>query len=340
MFGFSGTSLTTAERSLFKECNPFGFILFKRNCETRDQVRWLIRELRYTVGRDDLAILIDQEGGRVSRLQPPHWPQYPAARVFGAMYERDPVWGERAMQIWARLNAHELASLGITMNCAPVIDLYIQGASKAIGDRALSRRPTVVAALARVWSETLLSRGILPVIKHFPGHGRIMLDPHNFLPTINASLAELESEDFVPFELLKDLPVGMNSHAIFSALDPNVPVSLSALIHQDIIRGRLGFDGLMLSDDICMKALAGTPAELACRVLYAGADIALHCNGDIDEMKQIADVLPPMTPESLTRWVYALSMLGCPDINYDASRDMADLDVLLGGFAYDEKSIG
>ena len=157
---------------------------------------------------------------------------------------------------------------------------------------------------------------------------------------VNTSFTLYVQEDFVPFELLKDLPVGMNSHAIFSALDPNVPVSLSALIHQDIIRGRLGFDGLMLSDDICMKALAGTPAELACRVLYAGADIALHCNGDIDEMKQIADVLPPMTPESLTRWVYALSMLGCPDINYDASRDMADLDVLLGGFAYDEKSIG
>lgn len=340
MFGCSGTALTTPERNLFKDKNPFGFILFKRNCESPDQVHWLIKEIKHTVGRDDLPILIDQEGGRVARLQPPHWSKYPPARVFGAMYERDSAWGERAIKLYARLMAHELWKLGITMNCAPVLDLFIEGASIAIGDRALSGKPTVVAALARIWCEVLLTNGVLPVIKHFPGHGRITLDPHEVLPVINTSMAQLESEDFVPFELLKDLPVGMNSHAVFPALDSDLPASLSVTIYQNIIRGRLGFDGLLLSDDICMKALEGVPAELAQRILEAGADIVLHCNGKIVEMEQIAAVLPAIRSESLERWAYAKAMLQSPDATYNPAQDAADLDILLGGLAYDEKSIG
>ena len=243
VFGIGGTALTAAERDLFKQTNPFGFILFKRNCETSEQIQWLIKELRYVVGRDDIEILIDQEGGRVSRLQAPLWAQYPAARVFGAMYEHDANWGVRAMHLYARLVAHQLYQLGITMNCAPVLDLLIDDASKAIGDRALSRKPAVVAALARTLCETFMSHGILPVIKHLPGHGRVTLDPHDLLPTITANLAELESDDFVPFELLKDIPVGMNSHAVFKEIDPDYPASLSPVIYEEVIRGRLGFDG-------------------------------------------------------------------------------------------------
>lgn len=339
VFGCQGTALTSAERLLFKEANPFGFILFKRNCENHEQVRWLIKEFQQTVGRESVAVLIDQEGGRVSRLQPPHWIVHPPARVFGAMYERDASWGERAMQFYARVVAHELSQLGILINCAPVLDLWIDGADKAIGDRALSRKPAVVAALARVWSETLLKNGVLPVVKHFPGHGRIQKDPHLDLPTVHASRAELESEDFVPFELLKDLPIGMNSHAIFPALDSDLPASLSATIHQNVIRGAMGFDGLLLSDDICMKALIGSPATLAQKTLDAGADITLHCNGKIAEMQEIAASLSPMSSESWARWEYAQSMVTMPDKHYSPMQDLATLDVLLGGFAYDEKSI-
>jgi beta-N-acetylhexosaminidase len=338
IFGCSRTALTPLERNFFKAANPFGFILFKRNCEEPDQVRWLIRELRQAVGRDDVPILIDQEGGRVSRLQPPHWPQHPPARLFGAMYERDPDWGAEAMQIYARIVANELWQLGITVNCAPVLDLFIEGASSAIGDRAISRTPAVVAALARVWAETFLANGVLPVIKHFPGHGRVKTDPHLMLPVIEASRAELESEDFVPFELLKDLPLGMNSHAVFMALDKEQPASLSSVVTQDIIRGTLGFDGLLLSDDLCMKALNGMPGDLAKRALAAGTDIALHCNGELAEMEAIAAVMEPMNKESWARWEHAKTMANAPDPAYNPLQDNARLDVLLGGLAYDVKS--
>lgn len=337
VFGCSRTALTPLERQFFKNANPFGFILFKRNCENPDQVRYLIRELRQAVGRDDVPVLIDQEGGRVARLQPPHWPQHPAAQVFGAMFEKDPDWGTEAMQLYARIVANELWQLGIQINCAPVLDLQIEGASLAIGDRAISAKPAVVAALARVWAETFLINGVMPVIKHLPGHGRVKTDPHHVLPFIDASLAELESEDFVPFELLKDLPVGMNSHAVFTAIDDKNPASLSPALY-DIIRGRLGFDGLLLSDDINMKALEGSAADLAQRTLEAGADIVLHCNGDLAEMEAIAAVLEPTKGESWARWLYAKNMVHQPDPAYNSVRDSARLDVLLGGLAYDVKT--
>lgn len=337
IFGCSRPALTPLERQFFKAANPFGFILFKRNCENPDQVRYLIRELRQAVGREDVPILIDQEGGRVARLQPPHWPKHPPAQVFGAMYEKDADWGTEAMQLYARIVANELWQLGIQVNCAPVLDLLIAGASSAIGDRAISRKPAVVAALARVWAETFLTNGVLPVIKHLPGHGRMEKDPHNLLPTIDASLAELESEDFVPFDLLKDLPIGMNSHAIFSAIDPDLPASLSPAVYE-IIRSKLGFDGLLLSDDITMKALEGAPQDLTTRILEAGADIILHCNGNLPEMEAIAAVLEPTNNESWARWNYANNMLGRPDPGYTPQRDSARLDVLLGGLAYDVKT--
>jgi beta-N-acetylhexosaminidase len=340
VFGCSRTTLTTIERQFFKDANPFGFILFKRNCENPDQLRGLIRQLRHAAGRENVPIFIDQEGGRVSRLQPPHWAQHPPAQVFGAMYERDAEWGAEAMKIYARLVANELAHLGITVNCAPVLDLFIPKASPAIGDRAISREPPVVAALARIWAETFLLHGVLPVVKHLPGHGRMRTDPHLMLPVIEASRAELENEDFVPFELLKDLPIGMNSHAVFMALDAERPASLSPTVTHDIIRGVIGFDGLLLSDDICMKALHGPPDDLAKRALSAGSDVVLHCNGVLSEMKAIASVLEPMHGESWARWTYAQSMLHPPDPQYNPREDNDRLDILLGGLAYDVRSDG
>ena len=339
IFGCLGTSLTSAERSFFKDSNPFGLILFKRNCADPHQVRWLIKDFQQCVGRDDVAILIDQEGGRVSRLQPPHWTEHPPARAFGSMYERDPEWGLEAIHCYSRVVAHELSSLGITVNCAPVVDLAVPSTTNAIGDRAFSRQPAVVAALARASAETYLENGILPVIKHFPGHGRLKVDPHAMLPVIETSRAELESDDFMPFELLKDLPIGMNSHAVFMDIDRERPASLSSVVHQEIIRGLMGFDGLMLSDDINMKALHGLPAELAKKTLEAGSDIVLHCNGAFDEMEQIAAALPPTSNESWERWEHARSMVKAADATYKPAADLARLDLLLGGVAYEDKSI-
>ena len=340
VFGCAGLTLSSAERKFFAAANPFGFILFQRNCDNPDQLHWLIKDLRLAVGREDAPILIDQEGGRVARLTPPHWGKYPPARLFGAMYERDPEWGTEAVQLCARLVADELHKLGITINCAPVVDLYIEGSSNALGDRAISAKPAVVAALARAWAEVFLDQGILPVIKHIPGHGRFNVDPHLVQPVIEASRAELESDDFVPFELLKDLPIAMNSHAVFTALDPDSPVSLSAIVHDEIIRGVIGFDGLVLSDDLAMKALHGTPAELTKKALGAGADIALHCNGKLDEMEAITAVLQPMNEESWGRWEHAKAMAKTPEAAYNPAADSARLDILLGAIAYQAKAVG
>jgi beta-N-acetylhexosaminidase len=291
------------------------------------------------VGRENVPIFIDQEGGRVARLQPPHWSRYPSARAFGEIYERDPEWGMEALKLYSRVVANDLVNLGITVNCAPVVDLFFPGASPALGDRAFSRAPSVVALLARLQAETFLDNGILPVIKHFPGHGRLQVDPHEVLPKIDAKLAELESDDFVPFELLKDLPIGMNSHAIFTDIDKQAPASLSSYMTQEIIRGRLGFDGLLLSDDINMKALQGTASDLAKRVLAAGSEIVLHCNGDMEQMLAIMNALPPISDETMKRWQHARSMVKPADPNYRPAADIARLDVLLGGLAFDEKSI-
>ena len=339
IFGFADTHLTAGERSFFHDANPLGFILFKRNCATPEQVTWLIKELRQCVGREDAPVLIDQEGGRVSRLTAPQWTQYPPARAFGTMYERDPDWGAEAMQLYARLVANDLAKLGITVNCAPVLDLFIEGATQALGDRAFSRTPAVVAALARTCAETFLANGILPVIKHLPGHGRLVVDPHLTLPRIDTPRPELESDDFIPFLLLKDLPVGMNSHAIFTALDANRPASLSPIVHQEIIRDVIGFDGLLLSDDLCMKALAGTPDDLARRALEAGSDVVLHCNGELGEMISLAHALEPMNAESWARWTYAKDMVKPASPAYDPREDSARLDVLLGGLAYHSEKV-
>ena len=250
------------------------------------------------------------------------------------MYERDPDWGIEAIRLYSRVLAHELVKLGITINCAPVVDLFNAEGTPAIGDRAFSDQPAIVAALARTQVETFMANGILPVVKHLPGHGKLKTDPHHVLPIIDASRAELEGQDFVPFELLKDVPLGMNSHAIFVALDPKNPASLSPTISNDIIRGALGFDGLLLSDDLTMKALKGTASDLARRALEAGNDIVLHCSGDASEMDSISRVLKPMDDTSWARWTHAQAMVTPIDPAYDPAEDAARLDVLLGGLAY------
>jgi beta-N-acetylhexosaminidase len=336
IFGCVGTRLSSVERSTFRSARPFGFILFKRNCESPEQVRTLVLELRQASGNEDVQIAIDQEGGRVSRLQPPHWTKYPSARVFGLMYERDPEWGIEAIRLYARVMAHELVRLGVTINCAPVVDLFDPEASSAIGDRAFSASPSIVAALARAEVEAFMANGILPVVKHFPGHGRLKVDPHLELPTIDAPRAELEGQDFVPFELLKDVPLGMNSHAIFAALDPKSPASLSPKVNNEIIRGKLGFDGLLLSDDIAMRALKGLPGELALRAIDAGNDIVLHCNAEASEMEAISRSVGPMSDAALARWTHAKAMITPLNPAYNPREDAERLDVLLGGLAYDE----
>ncbi|MBV8549117.1 MAG: beta-N-acetylhexosaminidase [Alphaproteobacteria bacterium] len=334
IWGCSGTSLSQDEYYFFEKSNPFGFILFKRNCNNPEQVRSLVKELRQAVGRPDAPILIDQEGGRVARLQPPHWAKYPAARLFGQMYETDPEDAAEAIAIYTRIVAYELNRLGINVNCAPVLDLFMPGATSAIGDRAYSRKPAVVAALARTMAETFMENGILPVLKHMPGHGRLRTDPHEMLPVIEATVAELESDDFVPFTLLKDLPIAMNSHAVFTQIDASCPASLSTVVHQDIIREKLEFDGLLLSDDLTMKALHGRPDDLARRALGAGSDVVLHCNGFIEEMRMMAAALKPMQDESWSRWLYAQSMIRPMEKNYRPAADIARLDILLGAVAF------
>lgn len=330
--------MTVDERKFFASSNPLGFILFKRNCESADQVRTLVRELRFTVGRDDAPVFIDQEGGRVARLQPPVWAKYPPMHLFGMAYENDPVGAAEAMRLCSRLIAHDLTQLGVTVNCAPVLDLFMADATSAIGDRAISRKPAVVAELARLQAETFLANGIIPVIKHLPGHGRMKADPHVATALVDATVAVLESDDFVPFELLKDLPVGMNSHGVFSAIDPNNPATLSSTVQQETIRNRLGFDGLLLSDDIDMRALKGEAGELARRVQEAGSDIILHCNGKLDEMKAVATAVEPMSDEVWERWQRACSMVSPADPAYNPREDIARLDILLGGMAYEGKS--
>lgn len=335
VLGLSGPQLSPTDRAALRNADPFGVILFKRNCESPEQLKILMLEIKQAIGREDVQILIDEEGGRVSRLQPPHWTKYPPARAFGIMYERDPAWGVEAIRLYARVMAHELHALGITINCAPVVDLFDPDPSSALGDRAFSASADAVVALARAEMAGFLEGGILPIIKHIPGHGRLRTDPHHVPSSIDASLAELEGADFIPFTLLKEAPLAMNSHAVFSAIDPVAPASLSSVVNKEIIRGKLGFEGLLLSDDICMKALQGTPETLAAGAIEAGNDLVLHCSGNLSEMAAVGRCVGPMSKESLARWEHARTKAKHPVRAYDPREDAERLDVLLGGLAFE-----
>ena len=326
--GVSGPALSPAEREFLRAQLPWGFILFKRNIETPLQIATLVRELRDSIGQPEAPVLIDQEGGRVQRLGPPHWPVYPSGALFGVLYDRDPALGLSAARLSARLIAADLADLGITVDCLPLADMPVAGADAVIGNRAYGTEPKKVAAIGRAVTEGLEQGGVLPVLKHIPGHGRATADTHFRLPEVDTPKTELERTDFAAFQPLADLPMAMTAHVVFSALDPAHPATTSATIIQQVIRGVIGFQGLLMSDDVSMNALAGSIAERTRAILAAGCDMVLHCNGKLDEMREVARETPELSGQALERAGRALASRKPPQaLNRLASR--AELDALM-----------
>ncbi len=303
----AGLALSADERAFFRDADPWGFIIFKRNVETPDQLRALTDSMRESVGRD-APILVDQEGGRVQRLGPPHWPKYPPGAAYGAVYERDTEAGLRAAWLGARLIAHDLRAVGIDVDCLPIADVPISEADPVIGNRAYGTTPGQIAAIGAAVAEGLLAGGVLPVLKHIPGHGRATADSHHALPVVSTDAKTLQSTDFAAFRPLAKLPLGMTAHVVFTAIDPVAPATTSVTMVREVIRGHIGFDGLLMSDDISMNALAGTLAERARASLAAGCDVVLHCNGAFDERRAVADACPPLAGEARRR---ADAALGC-----------------------------
>jgi beta-N-acetylhexosaminidase len=307
----AGLALSADERAFFRDADPWGFIIFKRNVETPDQLRALTGEMRESVGRD-APILVDQEGGRVQRLGPPHWPKYPPGAAYGALYDRDEKAGLRAAWLGARLIAHDLRAAGIDVDCLPLADVPVSEADPVIGNRAYGTTPAKVAAIAGAVAEGLLAGGVLPVLKHIPGHGRATADSHHALPVVATDATTLQSTDFAAFVPLAKLPLGMTAHVVFTALDPVAPATTSVTMVQQVIRGHIGFDGLLMSDDISMNALSGTLAERARATLAAGCDVVLHCNGSFAERRTVADACPPLAGEGKRRADAALAMRRAP----------------------------
>jgi beta-N-acetylhexosaminidase len=326
--GISGLELNADEREFIRSERPWGFILFRRNVETPAQVAKLLVDLRSTLGEPDAPVLIDQEGGQVQRLRPPHWPLYPAGAAFGDLYDIDPVLGLSAARLSARLIAADLTDLGVTVDCLPLADVPVPGADDVIGDRAYGAEPGKVAAIARAVTDGLEQGGILPVLKHIPGHGRATADSHLKLPTVDTPRKELERTDFAAFRPLADLPMAMTAHVVFSALDPAHPATTSATIIEQVIRGVIGFQGLLMSDDLGMNALQGSFAERARAVVSAGCDMILHCSGKLDEMREIAAETPELSGKALDRARRALASRGTPQ-PFDRLAARAELDALI-----------
>ena len=300
IFGLSGLELTADERAFFRDCDPAGYILFGRNIENREQLRRLTDELRSLDGRDNLPILIDQEGGRVARMKSPEWPAFPSGAAFDALYERAPASAIEA----ARLNAMALASMlsevGITVDCQPLLDVRQPGASDVIGDRALGSEPMRVAALGRAILNGLQDGGVIGIVKHIPGHGRALLDSHKELPVVTAPDRDLQS-DLAPFAALRDAAMAMTCHVIFTAWDPDLPATLSPVVIDSVIRQRIGFHGLLMSDDLDMEALSGDVPSRAVAAIAAGCDLALNCWAKMDDMAGIANRLDPISTISRAR---------------------------------------
>src|SRR5580700_8601684 len=326
--GVSGPELSAAEREFIRSERPWGFILFKRNIETPEQVSLLVRQLRESLGDPDAPVLIDQEGGRVQRFGPPHWPVYPPGAVFGALYDIDSALGLTAARLSARLIAADLIELGVTVDCLPLADVPVVGADAVIGNRAYGTEPQKVAAIARAVTEGLEQGGILPVLKHIPGHGRATADTHFKLPVVDAPRKELERTDFAAFQPLADLPIAMTAHVVFSALDPAQPATTSATMVGQVIRGVIGFDGLLMSDDVSMNALSGSIAERTRAIVAAGCDMVLHCNGKLDEMREVAAETPELSGKALQRARMALASRKPPQ-PFDRLAARAELDGLI-----------
>lgn len=288
ILGCSGPVLSKAEKAFFADVRPWGFILFARNIETPEQVRALTAALREAAGRDDAPILVDQEGGRVQRLGPPHWPVYPPARAYGALPADDALARREIVRLGARLIAHDLAAVGIDADCLPVLDVPAPDGHEVIGDRAYADTADEVAALGRAAAEGLVAGGVLPVIKHIPGHGRARADSHLELPVVGVGWDDLDSRDFAPFRALSEMPMAMTAHVIYAAIDAKRPATTSRRVIRRVVREAIGFDGLLMSDDLSMKALAGGFRERTEAALAAGCDLVLHCNGEMAEMKAVA----------------------------------------------------
>jgi len=330
ILGCAGPVLAGAEADFFRGADPLGFILFERNCRDPDQVRRLTADLKACVGRPDAPVLIDQEGGRVARLRPPHWRAAPAAGVICALAKSDLQSGIDAARLNARLIAAELADLGITVNCAPVLDVPRQGADPVIGDRAAGDTPDLAARLGRAACEGYLDGGVLPVIKHIPGHGRALVDSHKALPVVDAPLPELDVIDFSPFRDLSDMPVAMTAHVVYRAVDPDAPATLSADVIGGVIRGRIGFDGFLISDDLSMRALTGGLGDRTASALEAGCDAVLHCNGEPAEMRDVVAACPPLGDNARTRWERASVRRPAPG-PFDEAAAVKRLAALLQG---------
>ncbi|MCG8595500.1 MAG: beta-N-acetylhexosaminidase [Kiloniellales bacterium] len=331
IYGCEGPGLTDWERGFFAEADPLGFILFARNCADPDQLRALVAELRATVGRDEAPVLIDQEGGRVTRLKPPAWRVAPAAGVFDDLARRDLKRACEAAEINARLLALELMALGIDVDCLPLLDLRLPEGHGIIGDRALGSDPDQVIALGRAVCKGLAAAGVTPVIKHIPGHGRARVDSHEALPRVDAPLEVLRSSDFRPFKALAEAPWGMTAHIIYDAIDPARPATTSPKVISEIIRGEIGFDGLLLSDDLSMKALSGGLGARARAALDAGCDVALHCNGHRAEMEAVAAAVSPLTPAAEARLARGRAGLGAAPLPTGFAALSQHLEDLLAG---------
>jgi beta-N-acetylhexosaminidase len=330
IYGCLGPELTPDERRFFREQRPWGFIVFGRNIVDRDQLRGLIHSLRECVDDESAPVLIDQEGGRVARLSPPHWRERPSAARFGALHATSADLAREAAYLNARLMAKDLADLGITVDCAPVLDVPVEGADAVIGDRAFSTDPAVVIDLGRIVIDGMLDGGVLPVMKHIPGHGRATADSHKALPRVTTSLDDLSASDFVTFRSLNRCPLAMTAHVVFEAIDSQRPATTSPKVIRDVIRGEIGYEGALISDDISMAALKGPLAVRTKAALFAGCDLVLHCNGNMQEMTEVAAETMPLQDAWLKRCETALASLSPPE-PLDAEAGEARLAQLLDG---------
>jgi beta-N-acetylhexosaminidase len=328
IYGVAGLELTADERAFFRDADAAGYIVFRRNCESQEQLLRLTDTFRDISGRHDVPILIDQEGGRVMRMRPPNWPSFPPADVFARLYLAAPSSAIEAARSNARAIALTLKSCGINVNCLPLLDVRQEGATDIIGDRALGADPMQVAALGRAVLDGMASAGVVGVVKHMPGHGRALVDSHKELPVVTASADELEL-DLEPFERLRAAPMGMTAHVVYTAWDEAQPASLSPTVIEDIIRGRIGFEGWLMSDDLGMEALSGDAGTRAAGVIAAGCDVALHCSGKMEEMVLVAASVPVMTTEGEARLARAMATVLTEDEGVNYTEAVAKRDALL-----------
>jgi beta-N-acetylhexosaminidase len=329
IFGCDGLELLPEERDFFRQTRPWGFILFSRNVADPEQVKRLVVALRETIGDPKAPVLIDQEGGRVARLRPPHWDERPPALRFAQLHEIAPEAAREAAYLNARLIAHDLCELGINVDCTPVLDVPVEGADAIIGDRSYGSDPSVIIDLGRAVIEGMIEGGVLPVMKHIPGHGRATADSHLALPRVATPAEVLSATDFVTFRSLNNCPLAMTAHVVYEAIDAQRPATTSPKVIREVIRGEIGFEGLLMSDDLSMQALTGSLDHRAKASLFAGCDVVLHCNGNMTEMREIAVELKPLVDIHHKRAAAALAHLSPPD-EFDTQKGAARLAELLG----------